>query len=186
MKKRVIAFIAAAVLSISFTTTLYAETLAEASENAAIKTGSDYGLTEEQLSGLVEAIKETVTAEYLEPEGIDPADFEWESPAMEFNEEYQCNLPVSVFWNGFKMNEVLTHVSIAVMASRDGEDIPELPDNANLEINGTYDLMKALYRGITIGIIQEDIQGFSFFEMPYNEEECIPVGQFIVDNVKFE
>ena len=43
-----------------------------------------------------------------------------------------------------------------------------------------------------MGVLEAEISAMEFieltkaWEMIYNEEECFPFGQFIVDNVKFE
>lgn len=198
MKKRIISFITATIMCIACTITPMAsestaETEMQATEASETKTLEDFGITitEEQLNTLIETIKETVTTEYLEPNGIAPADFEWEKPTKEYNEVLQQNVDSSVFWNGVRGDEVLTYISTALMVGN-AEEIPELPDNANLNFNGTYDLVNALYRGMLMGVLEAEISAMEFieltkaWEMIYNEEECFPFGQFIVNNVKFE
>lgn len=198
MKKRIISFITATIMCIACTITPMAsestaETEMQATEASETKTLEDFGITitEEQLNTLIETIKETVTTEYLEPNGIAPADFEWEKPTKEYNEVLQQNVDSSVFWNGVRGDEVLTYIRTALMVGN-AEEIPELPDNANLNFNGTYDLVNALYRGMLMGVLEAEISAMEFieltkaWEMIYNEEECFPFGQFIVDNVKFE
>ena len=133
------------------------------SETPDVVLTADTEITEEDIQQIYASIKENVTAEYLEPNGIDPADFSW--PASTEAWSYLVTLSESHYM------ELFTGVEMDTSST---ENLPPSPEK---------EIMDSIFNGILNGL--DNLGKYDSAYYSKFTQKLSPFNTNIINNVTF-